>query len=234
MGDERKYYEAYDDRYRQVHQAQLRWFTALPSPIVAETMDTFGISRKSRILEIGCGEGRDALPLLRQGFDLLATDVSPEVIGYCQKNSPELAARFQVLDCIRGALDEEFDFIYAVAVVHMLVCDEDRDGFYQFLRRHLKPGGIALVCTMGDGSTERSSDIRTAFELQEWQHEQTGRTVFIAGTSFRAVGFDTFTGELRRNGLAIRKMGLTTVEPDYHQMMFAVVGRENADDHPPH
>lgn len=219
----RKYYEAYDDRYRQVHERNLQWFYENPSDIVAETMREFSVSAQHRILEIGCGEGRDAFPLLRQGFDLLATDVSPEAIAFCRKKMPDCAEHFQVLDCVSGELDAEFDFIYAVAVVHMLVPDEDRDAFYRFIREHLQPAGVALICTMGDGTAERQTDIRTAFDLQERVHEQSGETVRIAGTSCRVIGFQTFEQELKRNGLAVVKQGITAVEPDFPEMMYAVV-----------
>ncbi|MBQ9148988.1 MAG: methyltransferase domain-containing protein [Oscillospiraceae bacterium] len=231
---ERKYYEAYDDRYRQVHGENLVWFTKEPSPIVAKMMDAFGIGPEKRILEIGCGEGRDARYLLGRGCDLLATDISPEAVAYCRELCPGQEAHFQVLNCIGGRLKEKFDFIYAVAVVHMLVLDEDRDGFYRFVRQHLKPGGVALICTMGDGEMERSSDIRTAFELQERCHEQTGRMVQIAGTSCRMVSFDTFGEELKRNGLQVLRQGMTAIEPDFPQMMYAVVGREDDDGHSSH
>lgn len=61
-----------------------------------------------------------------------------------------------------------FDFIYAIAVVHMLVLDEDRDGFYRFIYNHLKPEGLALICTMGDGEYEVKSDINQAFDIQNY------------------------------------------------------------------
>ena len=118
---ERKYYDAYDDRYQQVHGLNLRWFAENPSPIVAETMKNYSVSREHRLLEIGCGEGRDARPLLEQGYDLLATDVSPEAVAFCRNAMPDHADRFRVLDCVAGTLEESFDFIYAVAVVHMPV-----------------------------------------------------------------------------------------------------------------
>lgn len=79
---QQKYYHAYDDRYRQVHEQNLQWSHENPSQIVAEAIATFAISRQHRLLEIGCGEGRDAFPLLEQGYDLLATDVSPEAIAF--------------------------------------------------------------------------------------------------------------------------------------------------------
>lgn len=220
---QRKYWEAYDDRYRQIHEQGLQWFAINPSPIVAETLCEFSVLPQHKLLEIGCGEGRDACPLLKQGYDLLATDVSSQAIAFCRKRMPEYAGNFQILDCVTQRLRGTFDFIYAVAVVHMLVPDADRDAFYEFIREHLKPAGIALICTMGDGHSERQTDIRTAFDMQARIHGQTGKAVQVAGTSFRMVNFQTFEQELKRNGLMALKQGITAVEPDFPQMMYAVV-----------
>lgn len=219
----RKYYEAYDDRYRQVHAENLQWFADEPSAIVAQTIEKFHIAKNAQILEIGCGEGRDALLLLEQGYKLLAADISPEAISYCRIRDPEHADCYRVLDCIGGQIEETFDFIYAVAVLHMLVEDSDRVAFFRFIRDHLKPNGIALVCTMGDGTFERSSDISTAFDLQERIHEPSGQTVRIAGTSCRVVSFPAFENELAHGGFSILEQGTCSVEPDFSQMMYAVV-----------
>lgn len=219
----RKYYEAYDDRYRQVHAENLQWFADAPSKIVSQTIEKFNIRKNARMLEIGCGEGRDARPLLAQDFNLLATDISSAAVAYCQNRDSEHADCYCVLDCVGGKTDERFDFIYAVAVVHMLVEDDDRAAFYRFVRDHLAPDGIALICTMGDGTFERSSDISTAFDLQERTHEQSGKSVRIAGTSCRIVSFSTFENELVRSGLDILEKGSCCVEPDFNQMMYAVV-----------
>ena len=218
---ERKYYEAYDDRYRQVHSLGIHWFDKGPSDIVGETIRNYGIS--GNILELGCGEGRDASFLLSQGFDVLATDISPAAITFCRKNDPLHHDRYRVLDCVCGELEEKFDFIYAVAVVHMLVDDGDRAAFYGFIREHLKEGGIALVCSMGDGITERCSDAARAFDVQTRIHEPTGREVEIASTSYRAVSFDTFRREIANAGLTILQDGLTDIRPDYYKIMYAVM-----------
>jgi SAM-dependent methyltransferase len=219
----KKYYEAYDDRYRQVHKENLHWFDENPSSIVLEMMKKYAVPRNGKILEIGCGEGRDARAVLRSGFALTATDISGEAVAYCKRIMPEFAQSFRVLDCLSDKLDEKFDFIYAIAVVHMLVPDKDRDGFYRFLREHLKPEGIALVCTMGDGEFEMQSDINRAFELQEREHES--GAMLVAGTSCRMVSFPTFEAELKRNGLEIVETGITSALPDFNSLMFAVVKR---------
>lgn len=161
--------------------------------------------------------------MLKQGFDLLATDVSMAAISFCRMKTPDFAAHFQVLDSVSEKLDGTFDFIYSVGVVHMLVPDTDRNAFYQFIRSHLKPDGSALICTIGDGSIERQTDISTAFDIQDRVHEQTGKVVQVAGTSCRMVNFPTFNKELEQNGFIVVKRGITAIEPDFPQMMYAIV-----------
>lgn len=219
----RKYYEAYDDRYRQVHEKAIQWASNAHSAVVMDAMEKYGIDKEAEILELGCGEGRDAVYLLNRGYQVTATDISPEAVRYCREKNPQFADNFRVLDCVAGELEEKYDFIYAVAVVHMLVEAGDRAGFYRFIREHLKEGGIALVCTMGDGTVDRKSDISTAFDLQERTHGQSGEKLLLAGTSCRMVTWETFLHEIQESGLRTLEHGLTSVEPDFPVMMYALV-----------
>lgn len=220
---DRRYYEAYDDRYRQVHAENLQWASSAATPIVAQVMAAHGITMASDILELGCGEGRDAVHLLNKGYPVTATDISPEAIRYCRERNPLFSEHFRVLDCLAGEWKGKHDFIYAVAVLHMLVEDDDRSAFYRCFREHLKEGGTGLICTMGDGKMERKSDVSTAFELQERTHDATGTKMLLVGTSCRMVSWDTFLGELRESGLTIAEYGLTEAPPDFPVMMYAVV-----------
>ena len=86
---ERKYYEAYDDRYRQIHSQNLQWFYDDPTPIVIETVKEFDIPQSQKILELGCGEGRDAYGLLQMGYEVLATDISEAAIRYARNKWPQ-------------------------------------------------------------------------------------------------------------------------------------------------
>jgi 2-polyprenyl-3-methyl-5-hydroxy-6-metoxy-1,4-benzoquinol methylase len=51
------------------------------------------IPEKARILEIGCGSGRDASLLISRGYDVTAVEASPKMIEVAQNLHPELAAR---------------------------------------------------------------------------------------------------------------------------------------------
>ena len=219
----RKYYEAYDERYKAAHQKNLRWMGYESSPIVGEIVQKYGISKENTLLEIGCGEGRDAIALLEKGYNLLATDVSPQAVLYCKEQYKAYADRFERLDAVNGTINKKFDFIYSVAVIHMLVPDEDRKAFYSFIKEHLTKNGIALICTMGDGEMERSTDISIAFDLGERVCE--GEKILVAETSCRIVTAQTFEKELKDADLEIIEQGFTSIENHFPFMMYAVVKR---------
>ena len=217
----KNYYEAYNERYKTIHEKGYSWASVESTPIVAETINKYGIGKDIPMLEIGCGEGRDALPLLKSGFCLNATDVSEEAINFCIKNNPEYADHFGVMDCLGGECSDCYGFIYSVAVIHMLLPDEDRNGFYRFVKNHLTDDGIALICTMGDGKSETMTDINDAFTLQERNHPS-GK-VKVAGTTFRMVSFERFEKELDKNDLEIIEIGMTAAPPEFNELMYAVV-----------
>ena len=216
-----KYYEAYEERYKTIHKKGFSWSSDIATPIVLETIKKYKINQSEKILEIGCGEGRDARPIFEKGFNLLATDISKEAISYCQKTMPKHSHHFQVLDCLKDNHDEKYKFIYAVAVIHMLVLDEDRQLFYKFIYDHLKDGGIALICSMGNGQIEVQSDINAAFEIKKREHPS--GMVEVASTSCRMVSFETFEKEIRNANLDIIEEGITPSMPDFNELMYVVV-----------
>lgn len=219
--ENRKYYAAYEERYKAAHEQGVSWASDKNSPIVLDIIKKYNILIDHNLLEVGCGEGRDSRAVLEKGYNLMAIDISKEAIEYCKKIMPVFNERFRVLDCLTDRLDKSFDFIYGIAIIHMLVLDEDRDGFYQFIRNHLNPNGLALICSMGDGELEMHSDISTAFDIQERNHES-GK-MMVAGTSCRMVSFKTFDNEISRNGLEVVEKGITNALPDFNSLMFAVV-----------
>lgn len=216
-----KYYEAYEERYKTIHKKGHSWSSNVPTPIVLKTIKDLKLTKEDTILEIGCGEGRDSKPVLDEGYNLLATDISKEAIDYCATQMPEYAYNFWVLDCLNDKLDIKFDFIFAVAVIHMLVLDEDRKKFYQFIYDHLKDEGHALICSMGDGEMEMKSDISKAFEIVKREHES--GDVMVASTSCRMVNFETFEKEIKEANLKVVDKGITSSLPDFDKLMFAIM-----------
>ena len=222
--ENKKYYEAYDERYKIAHSKGISWSSDIRTPIVLATLNKYNIRPEQMILEIGCGEGRDSRAVLDGGYNLIATDISDEAVKYCKSIMPKYKDKFSVVDCLSDKLNQKFDFIFAVAVIHMLVLDEDRDKFYRFIYDNLSKDGVALICTMGDGIYEMKTDISDAFSLQERNHSS-GK-MMVTATSCRIVSFDTFENELKRNNLVVKGKGITESFPDFDKLMYAVVVKD--------
>ena len=217
----KKYYHAYDERYKTIHKRGFSWSSDQRTPIVEEVVNKFNINKDSSILEIGCGEGRDAIYLLNKGYNLVAFDVSNEAINYCKEKYSKFKDRFITLDFINDSYNKSFDYIYAVAVLHMLVEDEDRKSFYQFIYNHLNKNGIALITSMGDGTKEMKSNPTKAFDIVKREHNS--GDIYVTSTSCRMVNFATLSKEISDNNLEILDQGITESLPDFDKLMFFVV-----------
>ncbi len=200
-----KYYHAYEDRYKKVHEEKGKpWAGERPSTILKDLLLKYGATKDSSILEVGCGEGQNALYLMKEGFSVDASDISPEAISWCKKWAKERglnADKFFVMDACDNDFQGQYDFIYSVAVLHMLVEDEDRHKFLTFIKNHLKKDGHAFVVVMGDGKTCYRSGTKDAFALADRPFED--GIIQVATTSCRKVTWNEFLTELTRAGLKV-------------------------------
>ena len=56
MDNNMKYYEAYEERYKTVHQKGISWASDKSTPIVMNVICRYCIRPEHELLEIGCGE----------------------------------------------------------------------------------------------------------------------------------------------------------------------------------
>lgn len=221
------YYNAYDERYKKVHEKKLSWTVDNNSEIIEKTINKYNISIDSIILEIGCGEGRDARYLLNKGYNVSATDVSEEAIRYCKEHDKEHSTNYSVLDVLDNSDNQEYDFIYSIACIHMLVLDEDRTKYYDFIYNHLKKDGLALILSMGDGQIESKSNISDAYNEVKRVHTETKEEMLLPATSCRIVNMDNFIKEAKSSNLKILESGVTSIIPEFNEIMYIVVKKES-------
>ncbi len=107
------------------------------------------LQRKGRILDLGCGAGREALPLARLGHDVVGVDLTPAMVTIASKKAKEAGIRadFQVGEA--GNLEfpvESFD--YALMMAQFIHHFHGRNNRLQALReawRVLRPGGLLIL-----------------------------------------------------------------------------------------
>lgn len=103
----------------------------------------------ARVLEIGCGSGRDAAFLASHGFRVVATDPSAAMLAAFQSAiSPnlQLACASFPLPPDHVLLADRFDAVVAMAVV-MHIPDADLFEFAYQVRQMLAPGGTVILST---------------------------------------------------------------------------------------
>jgi SAM-dependent methyltransferase len=107
----------------------------------------------SRVLEMNCGTGEDALWLVQHGIEVLATDVSPAMLRAAENklttSSGPAHARFQRLAWEELETFDEGPFDGVLSNFGGLNCVSDLRGSARALAAKLRPGAPAILCIMG-------------------------------------------------------------------------------------
>jgi len=218
------YYKAYEKRYFQVYQNNMLWSARENTPDVLKCIKNYKIGKNSKILDLGCGEGRDAICLLNNGYDVLAVDYSYTVIEKCKElSNNNYNDNFKQFDLINDKMNRKFDFIYSIAVLHMFVLDEHRNKFLSFIRAHLKKEGIGLICVLGDGTQEYASNIDEAFENIKRIVMNNNTELEIAATSCKVVNWKNLEKEIINNKLSIEDKWISNDIPEFNNSMCVIV-----------
>ena len=85
MTDTLNYYETYSKNL------SFRYENADVIEVQQLLLTTF--EKKAKLLEIGCGSGRDASFMTKKGFDVIAIDGSKNMIDEAKEIHPELSAK---------------------------------------------------------------------------------------------------------------------------------------------
>jgi SAM-dependent methyltransferase len=106
------------------------------------------LSPGARILELGCGGGRDAEAMIARGFDVTPTDGSPGLAAEAERRlgRPVAVMRFDDLEA-----DGAYDAVWANArLLHAPMAA--LPGILHRIRRALRPGGLFFASyKAGDG-----------------------------------------------------------------------------------
>ena len=105
----------------------------------------------SRVLDLGCGDGRHAVPLAAQGLDVTAIDQSPAAIAALQHRAQRAGVRLSaaVQDLTEYEPPGAFDAVIAHGVLQLLAVPA-RDRVLTWMREHTTPGGYNVVAVFTD------------------------------------------------------------------------------------
>ncbi len=104
--------------------------------------------KKSSLLDVGCGGGRDAVVFARDGFAVTAVDFSPGMLGEAKKlvDKTKVNVKFVQADAAHLPFpDNAFAYVWCCNVISTMVGEERRQHAFNEVYRVLKPGGEAVI-----------------------------------------------------------------------------------------
>ncbi len=158
---------AQQERWQTAYEHNPRLNGTEPSAAARWTVRLFGAAGIDDVLELGAGQGRDALYLARQGFSVHATDFSEAALNQLRLDAQReglddrvTAALHDVRDPLPPA-DATVNAVYANVLLNMAFSRTELRSLVNEIRRVLRPGGLFVytVWSTDDSRYGKCTDI---------------------------------------------------------------------------
>ena len=132
----------YDRRY----DTEEYYWGLLPNDICYDIMKILPPVKPYRVLDIGCGEGKDAVFLAKCGYAVTAFDISEQGIEKAKRLAKhnEVEVSFFKADILDYRLDTEYDIIFSSGVLHFIPGTKRKE-FCDSLKLHTTDSGINVL-----------------------------------------------------------------------------------------
>lgn len=132
----------YDKRYDK----EGYYWGLMPNRICYDIMKILPPIKPYRVLDIGCGEGKDAVFFAKCGYDVTAFDISEQGIEKAKKLAEhnKVDVHFFKADLFVYRPDTEYDIIFSSGVLHFLP-ESERKELCDSLKSHTADSGISAL-----------------------------------------------------------------------------------------
>lgn len=111
--------------YEEEYKINEYYWGVIPSKMCLNVLELLPPTRKLKLLDVGCGEGKDAVFFARNGYDVAAFDISDAGLKKTEQLAKSVGVRINVFkaDILDFRLDEKFDIIFSSGVFHYIKPD---------------------------------------------------------------------------------------------------------------
>jgi len=143
----------FDERVIALYQARID--PAATRGEVGAILELLGLQLGARVLDVGCGWGRHAVPLAEAGMEVTGIDISEAALREGDQAAREAGVHVRWVDGEMREMTFSSEFDAALSLFSSLgyfLSDEEDLRVLRAVRRALRPGGTFLLETMHRGS----------------------------------------------------------------------------------
>ncbi|MGG1650068.1 methyltransferase domain-containing protein [Paenibacillus sp. NRS-1780] len=131
--------------YEEEYKTQEYYWGTEPNKVCYQVLQFMPPNKHIKLLDIGCGEGKDAVFFARNGYDVTAFDVSDAGIEKTKRLAEKIGVHVNVFkaDILDYRLDTHFDVIFSSGVLHYIK-PEFRNEIFENYKQYTNPNGMHI------------------------------------------------------------------------------------------
>ena len=140
------YRAAPQTEYESRYSSEDYYWGLEPNSMCYEAMRMLPPVKKLKVLDIGCGEGKDAVFFARNGYSVSAFDVAESGLDKARSLAAKCGVQINFFraDVNDFVPDDNYDIIFSSGVFHY-IHPEKRISFIESLKKATNPGGLNLI-----------------------------------------------------------------------------------------
>jgi len=175
-----------DKKWSNFYQQHGRFYL-LPHPALKSLIHKCRQRGIKKILDLGCGSGRNLVRLAEEGFQVSGLDFSPSAAQLAEKWLHQKGVDGDIIvgnfdDKTKDFPDKSFGAAIAINSLEYADLDELKRNLLQ-INRLLKPEGILLLVYRSKGTKIKHPEVETLFLEQDQLEKEVGRYFHVSEIS---------------------------------------------------
>ncbi|MEC0243248.1 helix-turn-helix domain-containing protein [Paenibacillus dokdonensis] len=132
--------------YEEEYKTQEYYWGTVPNQICYQVLQSMPPIQHIKLLDIGCGEGKDSVFFARNGYDVTAFDVSDAGIEKTKRLADQFGVHVDVFkaDILDYRLESNFDILFSSGVLHYIKPDFRKEIFDNY-KQYTNQNGIHIL-----------------------------------------------------------------------------------------
>lgn len=140
------------EKRERVYRREEYYWGKEPNELAKKTLEFVTSDETNlKVIDIGAGEGRDAVFFAEQGFEVYATDISPNGLEKAERLADEREVDIHILEADANDVEfpEPIDVVYSTGTLQY-IRPNNRQRQFEHFRRNTTPGGLHVLFAFVD------------------------------------------------------------------------------------